>query len=147
MSAQHVEIELRNLEDKLTKKYVRWMKLFIFITILLVILIAVVILGIFALGQGHTWALISLDSWIIILCSLFAIFILLDLVFYFHFLSVENKRIELEKPKPEFIDGKRVHIYTIPKGSEGGVFSKTYVEIDTHSILRLRYLIIPPDEF
>ena len=35
---------------------------------------------------------------------------------------------------------------TYPKGIEGGVFSKTYVELDNHNIVRLRALMIHPGE-
>jgi hypothetical protein len=48
--------------------------------------------------------------------------------------------------KPEFIDGKYVHVFTYPKGIEGGIFSKTYIEIDTENVLRLRILIASPNE-
>ena len=47
---------------------------------------------------------------------------------------------------PEFIDGKYIHVFTYPKAMEGGIFSKTYIEIDTENVLRLRTLIIPPNE-
>jgi len=51
------------------------------------------------------------------------------------------------KNKPvEYINGKKIHIYTSPKGTEGGIFSKTYIEIDEHNLLRLRTLMIPPGE-
>ena len=46
----------------------------------------------------------------------------------------------------EFINEKKVHIYTYPKGITGGIFSKTYIDIDGHNILRLRTLMIPPGE-
>ena len=49
-------------------------------------------------------------------------------------------------PNDLLIDGKKVYIFTFPKGAEGGVFSKTYIEIDKKNILRLRSLIVPPDE-
>ncbi len=35
---------------------------------------------------------------------------------------------------------------TYPEGVEGGIFSKTYVGIDEHNVLRLRTLMVPPDE-
>jgi flagellar basal body-associated protein FliL len=146
MSKQEIQTELRDLEFKLTNKYSRWFKLFILITVLLIVLLAVVFFGIFVLGFGSNWALISLNSWIITLCLIFVLFIVLELVFYFHLSSVKNKRIESEKPTPEYINGKRVYVYTYPKGAEGGIFSKTYIEIDAHNVLRLRSLVIPPEE-
>ena len=53
--------------------------------------------------------------------------------------------MEAEKPKPEFIDGKRVYVYSHPERMEGGIFSKTYIAIDKHSVLRLRSLMVPPN--
>ena len=52
----------------------------------------------------------------------------------------------MEKPKPEYIDGKIVVDITFPRGTDGGVYSKTYIEIDESSILRLKNLMIPPNE-
>ena len=74
------------------------------------------------------------------------VFILLELIFYLHFSSVSKKTFEVEKPKQEFIDGKKVHVFTHPKGIEGGIFSKTYIEIDEKNVLRLRTPMIPPEK-
>lgn len=146
MSETQIQVELRNVEDKLRGRYSLLSKLFLLITILLIICVIIVFLGITFLEFGHNWALFGLEGWIIALCALFGVFIIFELVFYSHFSSVENKRIELEKPKPAFINGKRVYVYTHPKGKEGGIFSKTYIDIDEHSVLRLRSLMIPPEE-
>jgi len=77
---------------------------------------------------------------------LIVIFIILELFFYFSLSGVQNKIKGLERPKPEFVDSKKIYAFTLPKAAEGGVFSKTYIEIDEHSTLRLRTLIIPPEE-
>ena len=146
MSMPQIQTEMRNMENKLLGKYSFWSKLFILIIILLIILLSIVFLGVYIFGYGYNWALFSLDAWIIITSSLCVIFILLELFFYYNFSSKVAKRIELERPKPEFIDGKKVYIFTFPKGAEGGVFSKTYIEIDKKNILRVRSLIVPPDE-
>ena len=37
-------------------------------------------------------------------------------------------------------------IFLLILGVEGGIFSKTYIEIDNKNVLRLRTLIIPPEE-
>jgi len=146
MSKPPIQIEMRNTEAKLLDKYFLWSKLFILLIILFIVILSIVVIGVYIFGYGHTWALFSLDAWIILLCLLCVIFIVLEFVFYYHFSSVRAKRVELERPKPEFIDGKKVFIFTFPKGAEGGVFSKTYVEIDNKNILRIRSLIVPPDE-
>jgi len=146
MSKPPIQTEMRSTELKLLRKYSFWSKLFILVIILLIILLSIVFLGVYIFGYGPNWALLSLDAWIIVISILCVIFILLVLFFYYNFSSNVSKRIELETPKPEFIDGKKVYIFTFPKGSEGGVFSKTYIEIDKKNILRLRSLIVPPDE-
>lgn len=146
MPKPQIQTEMRNKESRLLEKYSFWSKLFILIVIILIILLSIVFLGIYLFGYGHTWALFSLDAWIITTALFCVIFILLEIIFYYHFSSFRAKRMELEKPKPEIIDGKKVHVFTYPKGAEGGVFSKTYIEIDKKNILRLRSLIIPPDE-
>jgi hypothetical protein len=74
------------------------------------------------------------------------VFIILELGLYYHFYSYKKKRIEKGKIEPEYINGKRVHVFTFPHGQEGGIFSKTYIQIDEHNVLRLRTLLIPPDE-
>ncbi len=146
MTQSQIQVELRNEETKLGNRYTRFIKLFLLLTIIFIIIVAIVIFGIFIFGAGHNWALISLDAWLISVAVIILIFILLNIIFYFHFTSLQKKRIDLEKPKPEYIDGKRVYIYTFPTGKAGGIFSKTYIEIDNHSILRLRTLMIPPNE-
>jgi hypothetical protein len=137
---------LVNLENILKTRYSKLLKLFLVLAILLIVWVAVVALGIVFLELGPAWALVTLDVWVSVLIVLFVVFIVLDVMFYIHYCVVRNKRVEAERPKPEFIDGKRVHEYTYPKGVEGGIFSKTYVSIDGHSMLRLRTIMIPPGE-
>jgi len=146
MTQPQLQVEMRNQEIKNIKKYTTLFKLFIVIIFLLVILLSVVLFGVFVLGYGQNWAFISLDGWIIAVSLLSVIFILLEFMLYLNLSSLKKKRIELEKPKPEYIDGKRVYVFTYPTGVEGGIFSKTYIELDKNNILRLRSLIIPPEE-
>ena len=146
MTKPKIQTEMRNKEGKLLGKYFLLSKLFILIIIILIILLSIVFLGIYLFGYAYNWALLSLDMWIIVISILCVIFILLELFFYYNFSSNVAKRIELERPKPEIIDGKKVFVFTYPKEAEGGVFSKTYIEIDKKNILRIRSLIVPPDE-
>ena len=146
MAEPQIQIELRNFEDKISGRYSRFSKLFLVLAILFIILTAIVFAGVIIFGQGHDWALLSLDGWMVTFSALIGFFIILEIIFYFHFSSVRDKRIELEKPKPEYIDSKKIHVYTFPKDAEGGIFSKTYIELDDHSILRLRTLMIPPED-
>ncbi len=146
MLDKKIQAELRNEEKKLGIKYPKFMKTFFLLTILFIIIVAIVFIGIFVFGAGYNWALISIDAWLILINVIIIIFILLNIYFYLQFTSLQKKRKEIERPKPEYINGKRVFIFTFPTGMEGGIFSKTYIEIDKHSILRLRTLIIPPNE-
>jgi len=146
MSNVKIQTELRDKEDKLIKKYSLWSKLILLISIVFIVWIVVVFMGILFWESGPSWAAFSLDIWLIILSAVFGLFIILELVFYMHYSSVRNKRIILETPKPEYIDGKLVVIFTNPKGLEGGIFSKTYIGIDNKKVLRLRTLLIPPED-
>ena len=60
--------------------------------------------------------------------------------------TIKKKKIEKEKSKPIFYKGKRIHTYTLPIGSKGGLFSKTYVRIDEKNILNLRFQMISPND-
>jgi len=146
MSETQNKTELRTAENKLSNRYSLLSKILFLITIILIIWIVVLFVGISSLGLGYNWAGMSLEGWIIALCAIFGVFIIFELIFYMHYSSVKDKRAELEQPKAEFMDGRRVYIYTHPKGKEGGIFSKTYVEIDETTVLRLRTLMIPPEE-
>ncbi len=140
------EKKFRTIENKLSKRYSLFLKLFFLITIVFLIVIIIVIYGITSLGYGYNWAGLSLESWLIIISALYGVLFFLELIFYFHFSANQMKRIDFEKPKIEYINGKRVYVYTLPEVKEGGIFSKTYIELDNNSVLRLRSCIIPPKE-
>jgi len=146
MENQEKLSELYNLETKFSSRYLKLFRLFLIISILLIILIVISSIGIIFLGLGTNWVLFGFESWIVGLILLIGLFIFLDIIFYLHIMLLRRKRIKILKPKPEFIDGKKVYDITFPEGTEGGVYSKTYIEIDSNSILRLKYLMIPPDE-
>ena len=118
-------------------------KLFLITSILFIIWILFVAMGAFILEMGPNWALLNLENWIIAWCVLTVIFIILEVVFYFQYTSKVDKKLELDKPEPEFLHDKRVYVYTYPIDVEGGIFSKTYISIDENSVLRLRGLMIP----
>ena len=146
MSKVQIQPELREKEEKLRCRYSKLSIILFFVSLILVIWVVIVFLGATIWDYGHNWALISVDAWMYAL-SIFLLFaILLDLFLYSRFLKTVKKRVELEKPKPEYINGKRVNIFTHPIGKEGGIFSKTYIEIDKHNILRLRSLMVAPED-
>ena len=140
MSKSEIDAELRTVEEKLRKRYSLLSKLIFLLAIILTILIIIAFVGI------NSWAGLDLNSLVTALIAIFAFFIFLELIFFFHYSSVSNKRNEAEKPKIEFINGKRIYVYTMPKGKEGGIFSKTYIEIDGNNVIRLRSLMISPEE-
>ena len=139
-------MEITAQEDNIRNKYSRLSKIFLLITIVLVLWVLIVFAGIIVWENSLNWAMFSLETWLYIGSALTIIFIILNIVFYIHFSSVSKKRAYLEIPKPEIINGKRVHIFTFPHGVDGGIFSKTYVKIDDHNVLRLRLLMMSPDE-
>lgn len=146
MSSQDKLEELGNLETKLSSRYLMLFRLFIIVIILLIILIVISAIGIIFLGLGTNWIIFRFEGWIIGLSLLIGLFIFLEMIFYLHFFLIRRKKINLEKPKPEYINGKKVYDITFPRGTDGGVYSKTYIEIDNQNILRIKNLMIPPDE-
>jgi len=138
--------ELSKVENKLKAKYSTLSKVFLVIAVLFILWIVIVVLGIHLLGLGYNWALLTLDNWIYVLCALIGFFVVLEIIFYLHYKAVSKKRLEAEKPELEFYKGKRLHVYTHPKGAEGGIYSKTYIKIDENSVLRLRALMVPPQD-
>jgi len=138
--------EMHNLEMKLSHRYLKLFKLFIIITILLIILIVFEAIGIIFLELGTNWILFSFEGWMVGLSLLIGLFIFLEIIFYLRYFLLQKKHLKIQKPKPEFIDGKKVYDITFPSEADGGVYSKTYIEIDDQSILRLKFLMIPPNE-
>lgn len=137
---------LDNADNKLLVLYARLIKIFLIISILFLIWIVFIILGSFILEFEPNWAILDLNNWILIWCFLIVIFIIFEIALYIHYISSIGKRIEFVETEPEFIFGKRLYIYTFPIGYKGGIFSKTYIQIDKNSVLRLRNLIIPPGD-
>lgn len=145
MSEQETQTDLIEFQNRIRKKYSR-LSLVIFILGIIFILWAfIVFLGIYIWNYSNDWALISFENWIIVVSAIIVIFILIEIAFYSRFSSLKRRKT-LDKKPAEFINGKKVLIYTHPKGIEGGIFSKTYIEIDERNVLRLRTLMIPPGE-
>jgi hypothetical protein len=80
------------------------------------------------------------------------IFIIIDIIlyatpsFYSDDSSVHEMFEPVEFPEVEKRKGKQVHEFTYPVGSEGGVFSKTYVLIDNENIIRIRNQMIKKED-
>jgi len=137
---------LRALENKLISRYSVVFKILVLLTLIFVLWFLILLMGIYIWNYDYNWAYLSFKNWVLLMSGLICLFILLKLGLYYHFKHIDKKRTKKEKPKPEFIQGKRVYIYTYPDDSEGGIFSKTYISIDEHNVLRLRLLMLKPDE-
>ena len=138
--------EISKVENKLKARYSTLSKLFAVLAVLFIVWIVVIILGIYLLEQGYNWALLPLDSWIYLFCALIGFFVILEIIFYLRYNFAIKRRLVAEKSEPEFAQGKRLYVYTHPKGAEGGIYSKTYIKIDENGMLRLRDLMVPPQE-
>lgn len=140
-------IPIKNKDEEFLKNY--YLKLSKFILLLVIIYsiwIGIIIIGVYFVGSGNRWAIFSMDQWIISSVGLFSIFVVLEILFFIHYFMVKTKRIKSEKPKTLFFKGKKLHIFTLPLGSKGGIYSKTYIDIDNANILNLRYQMIPQNE-
>jgi hypothetical protein len=80
--------------------------------------------------------ILPMDQLIILCIIILSLFILLEVIFLY--------LIKKKKKRP--FEGKKIHVYTIPEGSKGGIYSKTYIKIDEENILNLRYQMIRPEE-
>ncbi|KYK22600.1 hypothetical protein AYK21_03705 [Thermoplasmatales archaeon SG8-52-2] len=138
--------QLLNYERKISARYKSFFKYFLIITLLLVLLLIISAVGIIFLGLGTNWFLFNFEGWIVGESIIIGLFVILEILFFLHILLIRRKMSKLGKPKTEYIDGKKIIDITFPKGTDGGVYSKTYIEIDNSNILRLKNLMIPPDE-
>jgi hypothetical protein len=146
MSEVQNNFEMRRFEFKLQRRYTRLSVLFLLLGIILFFWVIMVYLGILFWDYGHNWAGLTLEQWVIVASIIIAVFIIIELIFYKLFLSSRYIAKAADKPGPNLIDGKRVVNYTYPQGIEGGIFSKTYLHIDDKTTLRLRTLMIPPED-
>lgn len=146
MSEVQNNFEMRRFEFKLQKRYTILSILFLLLGIILFLWVVMVYSGILFLDYDHNWAVLNLEEWVIVASIMIAIFIIIQLILYKRFSIAQYKTKATDKPVHDFIDDKRVINYTYPKGMEGGIFSKTYLNIDEKTILRLRTLMIPPED-
>jgi hypothetical protein len=125
-------------------------KLFIVIVVVLLMWLVIVGSAPLLLEFDPLWTGLSLGTWFLIISTLVGIFIVLDIIFYLKADQTpqafeEFKPIE-EHTSPEYKDGKQVYEFTHPVGSKGGIYSKTYLQIDTGSILRIRQQMFTAEE-
>jgi hypothetical protein len=132
-------------EDSLRLRYLKTSKIFFLITLIYMLWIAIVILGTYSLGLGPKWAAFTIEQWVLSAIVLISVLLIFQVIFILHYLLSKRKKAYPEQ-RPQYLQGKLVHNYTLPAGARGGIFSKTYVVIDDERVLRLRYQMIPPQD-
>lgn len=135
----------RQKEDILRERYLRASKIILAVALIYFFIVVFNIVRVFYLGF-YKRVFFTLNQWISSGIVILGILIALEGIFILHYQMVKRKRIASEKPKSLYLRGKKLHVYTLPEGSKGGVFSKTYVKIDEENILTLRYQMIMPEE-
>lgn len=138
-------VEKNTDEDILKVRYLKTSKIILILAVIYALWITILIISVYFLGI-YKLAFLTMDQWIISSIILLGVFVGLDVIFILHHYMIKRKRIESEKPKPLYYKGKKLHLYTLPADSKGGIFSKTYVKIDGDNILNLRFQMIPPYE-
>ena len=138
-------VEKNTDEDILKVRYLKTSKIILILAVIYALWITILIISVYFLGI-YKLAFLTMDQWIISSIILLGVFVGLDVIFILHHYMIKRKRIESEKPKPIYYKGKKLHLYTLPADSKGGIFSKTYVKIDGDNILNLRFQMIPPYE-
>jgi hypothetical protein len=121
-------------------------RVLIFLSIVLVLWVIIVASGSILMDMEPQWAYLSLENWVIFTIITILLFAIIEMLYYIFKIRDSNIIIEFQEAEPEKMYGKNIHIYTNPTGSKGGVFSKTYIQIDKDNYLRLRNQIIPPEE-
>ena len=119
---------------------------FIFLSIILILLVLIVAYGIIIMEQEPLWAYLSLDNWVIIVTTIILLFAIIEIIYYLTKIRMSDKIVEFKEVGPEEKHGKKIYDFISPKDSKGGVFSKTYIKIDDENYLKLRHQIIPPEK-
>lgn len=138
--------EISSDEERMKWRYRRLAKLLVLLAVIYTLGVAILILGTYYLGWGYRPAGFFLEQWILSAIILISVFIFLEILVLFIYTSRKRKIKEAELPKPIFTKGKELLIYTIPLDAKGGIFSKTFIQIDTNRVLNLRYQMIPPTD-
>ena len=135
-----------NIIDNSLNLFKKISRLFIFLSIVLLLWVIIVAAGIIINEMDPYWAYLSLENWVLFSTITILFFAIIEIVYYIYTYYFSDKIVEFEEVEPESIHGKKVYIYTNPKDSKGGVYSKTYIQINNESVLRLRHQMIPPEE-
>ena len=144
--------EKKNISESSMKKYIVLPKLFLILTVIFIMWIVVLLSGpLFGVFDPH-WTGLSPSLWMILISILIAVFIIIDIILYAtpHFF-ISGSYYDLsydpvEFPEIEQRNGKQVYEYTYPVGAKGGVFSKTYIQIDDQTVVRVRNQMISKEK-
>jgi hypothetical protein len=123
-------------------------KLFLIISVLLLLWIVILISGVSYLELDPDWAGISISIWLLVISVLFGAFIVIDILMYMSptiFMKGEMQEFIPIEPSSEYLDGMKVYEYTYPRRIKGGLFSKTYVKVDDSTLIRVRNQMIPAE--
>lgn len=134
-------------DDKTLNRFKKISGLFIFLSIILLLWVIIVAAGSIIMNMDSYWAYLSLENWVLFSVIVIILFALIEIIYYLYTYYYTDKIIEFLEVETEMLHGKKVYIYTTPRDSKGGVFSKTYIPIDKDRVLRLRNQIIPPEEY
>jgi hypothetical protein len=147
-----------NMEDN-NNQSKNWMKhilllpkLFLIITVVLVMWIIIILSGPLVGVLETNWAGLSPSLWMISISIFIGVFIIIDIILYatpYFFITQSSNLVSMdpvEFPEVEYRKGKQVYEFTYPVGSKGGIFSKTYILIDNNNILRIRNQMIKNED-
>lgn len=140
-------INITTYKDKISKtkeQYSLIYKIIAAFSITYLAILFVISLTTMFTNNVFNWFYQKIDLWIYTGFILTALFISIETILY---VIYKNKKSRCnDRKKPEYINGKKLHVFTYPRGAKGGIFSKTYIDIDEDNILLLRYLMNPPEE-
>jgi hypothetical protein len=140
------KMKSEKIEDNSLNLFKKISRLFIFLSIILLLWVIIVAAGSIIIDMDPYWAFLSLEDWTLFSFITILLFALIEILYYIYTYYYSDKIVEFEEIEPETLHGKKVYIYTTPKDSKGGVFSKTYIQINNESVIRIRNQIIPPEE-
>ena len=132
-------------EGILKRRYLRLSKLMVLLAVIYSIWIAIIIIGVYFFGI-YKLAVLTMDQWILSGIGLVAIFVFFNALFIIHYYLIKRKKQVPKKPQQMIYKGKKLHIFTLPQNSRGGIFTKTFITIDENTVLNLRFQMIQPKE-
>ena len=92
------------------------------------------------------WAYLSLENWALLASIIIFLFAIIEIIYYFYISKYSDNIVEFLEIESEKLHGKNVFDITFPKDAKGGVFSKTYIQINKDDVIRIRNQMIPPEK-